>query len=63
MMSAGDKSRLIADLVTAEDEVRIVDALANSLDTLATLAPREREDIVARIRDAIDENRAHADDN
>jgi len=62
MMTAGDKSRLIADIVTAEDEASIVDALTRNLGVLGTLKPRELEDFAARLQDAIAENRAHRDD-
>ena len=61
-MTAGDISRLLADIVTADGNASIVDLLANSLDALATLAPREREDVNARIWDAIREYRALNDD-
>ena len=59
-MTPGDKSRLIADIVSAEDEARIVDALV--FDALASLPRREREDVMSRIQNAIAEIRAHNDD-
>jgi hypothetical protein len=62
MMTAGAIARLLADIVTAEDEAHIVDLLAGSLDALATLAPRERERAVERIADAVREYRVRRDD-
>jgi hypothetical protein len=62
MMTAGAIARLLADIVTAEDEAHIVDLLAGSLAALAALTPRERERAVERIADAIREHRARHDD-
>jgi len=62
MMTAGDISRLLADIVTAEDEAHVVDLLADSLGVLATLAPLELEHANERVQDAIRERRALNDD-
>jgi hypothetical protein len=60
--AAGDISRLLADIITAADEARVIDLLADSLDALATLPPFERERANMRIQDAIREYREINDD-
>jgi hypothetical protein len=62
MMTAGDISRLLADIVAAEEEAYVVDLLADSLGVLATLPPLELERANGRIQDAIRERRALNDE-
>lgn len=49
--------RLLADISASENIVEIVDALLRN-DAIATLLPREREQVSERIVDAVKEWRA-----
>jgi hypothetical protein len=42
-VTAGEFSRMLADIATAENESTIVDRLLESIAALATLPPRESE--------------------
>jgi hypothetical protein len=57
MMTAGQLSHLLAQILAAEDEAQITDALLREADAFAALSPRERERAIDRITDAVQERR------
>jgi acyl-CoA reductase-like NAD-dependent aldehyde dehydrogenase len=61
VVTLGQVSHLLAQILAAEDEADVVDLLVQDANELAELPPRERERANERIADAIRERRQLAE--